>query len=391
MTSLKNIIGKKIVISLYYAFRIFPINRKKIFVSNFFGRGYGDSPKYIIDYLLANYSGYDVVWSVKEDCKFPNGIRIVKNKGYFGIIRNIYEQTTSKIWVDNCRKYIFERKRKGQYYIQTWHGDLGFKKCEGDVIDKIPNKDIENSKHDSKMADLFVCGNEWMYTRYKEAYWYDGEIAVCGLPRRDILYQYNERLAAKLKSNLCIDENFKILLYVPTFRKDDIFNNHLGGYVSQFDWSVTLKTLENRFGGEWLGLMRLHPNAAKYKADLKLPDNVIDVTNYPDIIELFYISDCCISDYSSSLFDFAVTKKPGFIFAPDIVEYEGERGHYFSKKDIPFTVSSDIQELKTNIEKYDEEEYYKRHYHFYFDTIHIYPEGHASEYLSKKIIGISKI
>ena len=67
MSSLKSIIGRRVVTLLYYAFRIFPVKKKKIFVKNFFGKGYGDSPKYIIDYLLKNYSGFDIVWSVSDD------------------------------------------------------------------------------------------------------------------------------------------------------------------------------------------------------------------------------------------------------------------------------------------------------------------------------------
>ena len=46
-------LGKKQL--LYYSFmkcfRIFPIDRKKIVVSNFRGKGYGDNPKYIIENL----------------------------------------------------------------------------------------------------------------------------------------------------------------------------------------------------------------------------------------------------------------------------------------------------------------------------------------------------
>ena len=53
-------LGKKQL--LYYSFmkcfRIFPIDRKKIVVSNFRGKGYGDNPKYIIENLRKRKERY---------------------------------------------------------------------------------------------------------------------------------------------------------------------------------------------------------------------------------------------------------------------------------------------------------------------------------------------
>lgn len=387
MTSFKNYIGRNLVISLYYLFRIFPIKGNKIYVKNFYGNGYGDSPKYIVSSILSNYPDYDIVWCVKGDKKLPKGIRSVDVSSYFGLVKSIFEQTTARVWIDNCRKYPFERKRKGQFYIQTWHGDMGLKKCEADAIDKIPLKEVLWSQHDSQMADLFICGTEWMRKRYREAYWYDGEIEVCGLPRRDILYTKDDFQIKNIKSSIGVDEKKNILLYVPTFRNEDISGNHLGGYVSQFNWESTLQAMEDRFGGKWVGLIRLHPNAAKYKSDLCLPDNVIDVTSYPDIMELLLVSDCCISDYSSCLFDFAVTKKRGFIFAPDIKEYESERGYYFTANDIPFPIATTMSELKEKIVRFDDAQYEKSHDIFYNEIVKISHdgEGHAAAYMANLI------
>lgn len=385
MSSLKSIIGRSIVTSLYYVFRVFPINKRKVFVKNFDGQGYGDSPKYIVDYLLKNYTGYDVVWCIKDDYEFPTGIRVVKNNNYLEMLKCIYEQVTAKVWIDNARKLSFERKRKNQYYIQTWHGDIGIKKAQGDAIENMPIKEIEAAKQDSQMADLFVCGNEWMYQRYREAYWYYGEVAKCGLPRRDILYNMSEEGKRNIRKQLKITENIKLLLYVPTFRNENIFKDRFGSYASSFDWNLVLKSMQERFGGEWYGLIRLHPNAAKYSDKLTLPRNVINVTSFPDVDELYCISDCCISDYSSSLFEFAVTKKPGFIYAPDMKDYAEERGYYFTQDKLPFTIATDLEGLIEDVKNFKEHDYIERHRCFYQDTIGMYPEGHASEFLAKRI------
>lgn len=389
MSSVKSIIGRKAVTSLYYLFRIFPIKKNKIFVKNFYGRGYGDSPKYVVDYILNHYKGHDVVWCVNADYVFPDGIRTVNITSYKGLLKSIYEQVTAKVWIDNASKYYFERKRKGQYYIQTYHGDMGVKKNVGDVKD-FPVDEMKSVKHDSQMADLYVCGNEWMVQRYREAYWYDGEVATCGLPRRDILYSATEDNINEIRKSLNIPSDAKLLLYVPTFRDENLFRHNIGSYAISFDWNVVLDAMKQRFGGEWYGLMRLHPNAAKYSKDLVLGDKVFNVTEYPDVDELYCISDSCISDYSSSLFEFAVTKKPGFIYAPDKDNYAGERGYYFTDEQLPFTVATDINRLVSDIVSYDDAKYQKRHNYFYNDLLHIVNEGHASEYLAKRIVEVCK-
>lgn len=385
MVKVRSIVGRFIVTSLYYIFRLFPINKKKIFVRNFYGKGYGDSPKYIINQLLKESNDYVIVWSVKSNSEFPNGIRIVNYASPRGLIKSIYEQVTAKVWIDNARKDRYERKRKGQYYIQTWHGDIGVKKIEGDCLEKIPILEIKNYYADSKMIDLFICGNIWFKEHIKERMFYYGEVATCGLPRRDILYSNDNNVNERILREVGVPKGSKILLYVPTFRDADFSNNQIGGYANSLDWNTVLQSLKERFGGVWYGLMRLHPNAAKHSKELKLPVNVINVTNYPDISELMCISDVCVSDYSSALFDFAVTKKPSFIYAPDKDKYIDERGYLFSDDELPFTVSTCIPELIDNISVFDEDNYKIRYESFYKDLIHLCENGHASEYITERI------
>jgi CDP-glycerol glycerophosphotransferase len=56
----------------------------------------------------------------------------------------------------------------------------------------------------------------------------------------------------------------------------------------------------------------------------------MDVSVYPDISELFLISDVLVTDYSSSMFDFAVTGRPMVFFTYDLERYRDHvRGFYF--------------------------------------------------------------
>jgi CDP-glycerol glycerophosphotransferase len=54
------------------------------------------------------------------------------------------------------------------------------------------------------------------------------------------------------------------------------------------------------------------------------------VTAYPDITELFLVSDILVTDYSSVMFDFAPTGKPMLFFTYDLEQYRDNlRGFYF--------------------------------------------------------------
>lgn len=359
---------------LFYIFGVLPIKKNKIVCSNFNGRGYGDSPKYICNELFKRKRNYDIVWVIgSDDLQLPIGIRTVR----YGSLKFIYEMSTAKVWIDNCRKPYYVKKRHNQYYIQTWHGDMGIKKAEGDA-NNLDKKYEKKARRDSQHADLFITGTEWAAKRYQEAHFYKGEVAKCGLPRRDILYSEDQELRKSIKRRLNISEDEKILIYAPTFR-DTMNKSVLKCY--ELDWEKILKTLSSRFGGKWRGLIRLHPNIINAATKLTFPETVIDVTNYPDMQELLFVSDCCISDYSSSLLEFAITGKVGFIFATDYKEYKNIRDVHFSLDFTPFPISENNDEMIHNIACFDRNEYNIKLHRFYGDYFGVLDAKNASEYV----------
>jgi CDP-glycerol glycerophosphotransferase len=57
---------------------------------------------------------------------------------------------------------------------------------------------------------------------------------------------------------------------------------------------------------------------------------VRDVSAHPDISELYLAADVLVTDYSSAMFDFAVTAKPQLFFTYDLASYRDSlRGFYF--------------------------------------------------------------
>ncbi len=357
--------------------RVFPLNNNKVLFVNYYGKGYGDNAKYICEYLRSCSHDLDLVWAaLNEKDFFPGDIRTVR----YLSVRYFYELSTAKVWVDNCRKPSYIKKRKNQYYIQTWHGDIGPKRVEGEAINDLYSSYVKAAKKDSKMADLFVTGNEAFAKRYRTAFWYDGEIIKCGYPRRDIFFNLSAKKIDEIKNRIGIANAPKIALYAPTFRSGDVDFS-----VYQVDWDRVTQSLYKRFGGDWLVLVRLHPNISHLSSKLQLPSYAIDVTDYPDMQELLAISDVCISDYSSAIFEFAVMKKPGFIFAADYEKYRNSRDVMVRLDQSFFPFSENNEQLVSCIESFDDSKYLCGVSDFLDKEIGYCEEGNASEVLGKII------
>ena len=83
-------------------------------------------------------------------------------------------------------------------------------------------------------------------------------------------------------------------------------------------------------------MLRLHPTLLGIvdTQDLISEDFVRNASCYESIQELLVASDILITDYSSTMFEFALLKKPCFLYTPDAKSYD--RGFYFPIEDLPF-------------------------------------------------------
>ena len=52
------------------------------------------------------------------------------------------------------------------------------------------------------------------------------------------------------------------------------------------------------------------------------------MSNYNDVSELFLVSDCLITDYSSVMFDYGILKRPQFFFCMTLINMIKDYGFY---------------------------------------------------------------
>ncbi len=376
---------KKIIIYFYDFFInwlccLFPIKNNKIIVDNFGGKGYGDNPKYIVEELLKRSSDFDVVWQVREhDNSMPSAVRQVIKDTF----KARYELLTSKVRIDNIKNGFEPFKRKGQFYIQTWHGAYGFKPIEQEIQSQLPKAYIKKGMKDSRITDVFVSANSNFTEVIKIAFWYSPttEILESGAPRNDIYFKLDSDEKKTLKKQYGSD--VKILVYAPTFRdskKGDAYN---------LDVERIRTTLIEKTGNDWIVVVRLHPNAVMYADNFHYNNHVINGSFINDLQTLLCISDALITDYSSIIEDFIIMHKPIFLYVPDLDEYlltnRNLRPLFFKQ---PFKLCKSNDELVNEIATYDESKYSTNLKDFLASFYVSFDDGHASERVVDKVLSL---
>jgi CDP-glycerol glycerophosphotransferase len=358
-------------------FEKYEINNNKIVFEDKHGRGFSGNLKYIAEELLKQNTGYDLVWldvsskDVPEN--FPKGIRVVKTN----TVEGMKELATAKIWIGAQVKSYLVRdgliKKDGQYYIQTWHGSLGIKRIGADVnsLTETPMDILD--KKEAQMLDYLISNSDFETNVYRNAFYGQGKTLLYGHARNDIFFRDNAKIKKKVYDYYNISEDKKIILYAPTFRDDYDFSAY------DLDYLSILNTFEKQFNSECILAFRIHPKFTKYKEQfIPKSDKIIDFTSYDDIQELLVSSDIVITDYSSCIFDFMLTRKPAFIYASDIEKYNTDRGFYYPLETTPFPIATNNDEMMNNIQNFDYENY-KSNVEKFLEDKGCIDDGHASE------------
>jgi CDP-glycerol glycerophosphotransferase len=327
---------KKIIYKLLKILYILPIKNNKIsFICNR-GGSYCCNPKYMAEYINKKYKGkYEIVFFYAN-----KAIPSLANKSWirwvkFGRLQYVISLMTSKYIVSNITIPDYVPYRKNQVTMCTWHG-AAFKAVSTEF------------NYNFNIFDYFIVENEISRQAFINAYKLKNKVLTIGMPRNDVLISNNINIQ-EIKNKLKIHQDNKILLYAPTFRD----NQEADFCIANFDGII--KALNKKFGGPWIVLLRYHP----LQKNRVHSENCIDASAYLDMQELLAASDALITDYSSCMWDFSLTNKPCFIFAPDIERYtKNERGAFvFPFNRTPFPIATNENELIEKIINFNAHSY----------------------------------
>jgi len=274
----------------------------------------------------------------------------------------------------------YHRKRRGTTFLQTWHGTplkkIGFETRRDDSRDA--RQALRTLERNVPNWDLLISPNRFSTPILRQAFRYSGEILETGYPRNDLLVAPKaEQVRAETRARLGIPDGRRAILYAPTFRDD-----------APFAREAEVEQLARELGDAHVVLLRTHtidaartsPAGALFK----------DVTRYPDNRELYLAADALVTDYSSLMFDFAVTRKPILLFTPDLRHYRDElRGFYIDlEAEAPGPLLATVADLASAIA--DVEAVARRHEDAYARFVERYchlEDGHASERVVDALLG----
>ena len=325
-----------------------PLCKDKFFCISMLGNSYGDNVKYLSDYIHSHQQNAEIIWAFSTDfiknVECPHiSVELYSFKYYYHIL-------TSKYILSNARlNQRMLHKRKGQVYLQTWHGTalkrLGYDvKKERSLLMRIVKPDV--FEFDVRNTDIMISGSRFMTNVFRNSFQYKGKIIETGTPRNDIFFGNHPEKRERVCKMYGIDHEAQIILYAPTFRSNGSFEYY------DLDSDGLISAWKEKTGKKCVFMVRLHPNLMHRSKEMsKLFPNAINVSSYPDMQELLYAADLLVTDYSSSMFDFMYTYKPVLLYMPDYESYD--RGYYFKLEELPFMLTSSNRKIKECIQSFD--------------------------------------
>ncbi|GAA4976477.1 CDP-glycerol glycerophosphotransferase family protein [Kineococcus glutinatus] len=291
-------------------------------VYNSYGGRFSDSPRAVYEALVARgaEAGHTWLCAPEHAAAFPAGVRTVAP--HTPASRAALE--AADVLVANYGTERGWRKKPGALHLQTWHG-TPLKRIHNDAL-TMPDGPLGDDDHDVRSWDVLLSPSAAATEPLRGAFRFPGPVPETGYPRNDVLSAPDrEERRAEVRAALGVPEGVRAVLYAPTWRDDvvDVEGRR------DFELHLDVRRFAERLGGDHVLLLRLHYFLSGRLGRLDVP-GVLDVSGHPDIADLFLAADVLVTDYSSAMFDFAITGKPIVFFAYDLAHFRDSlRGFYF--------------------------------------------------------------
>ncbi|WP_030759673.1 bifunctional glycosyltransferase/CDP-glycerol:glycerophosphate glycerophosphotransferase [Streptomyces sp. NRRL F-2664] len=307
----------------YPAQRALPVKDIVVY-DTFQGHGAGDAPRAVHEELLRRGEKLEHIWLVRDGrTEVPATARAVQ----YDSVEWWEVLARARYFVTNDSVPTLFQRRPGQVVVQTWHG-TPIKQIGHDFVhDYYTSPEIlEGLAHDSAQWTLLASPSSYATPLLKRALGYEGEVIESGSPRTDALVRPDAQRIAEVRRRLGLPEGKKVVLYMPTWREN--CEGWSGGY--KLDLRIDLEQARRELGEDHVLLIRGHHHVTEQVREGVRDGFVVDVSRWPDAADLLLVADVLISDYSSAIFDFALTDRPILLFTYDLEHYRATlRGFNF--------------------------------------------------------------
>lgn len=253
-------------------------------------------------------------------------------------LRYCYYLATAEYLVCDATFPPYFSRRRGQNYLNTWHGTP--LKSLGRRIAYNPFEISNTQRNFLHTTHLLVPNthteNVLLRDYMIENIW-EGSVLRGGYPRNDIFVN-----AQKCSRN-SPDGHYYNIAFMPTWR-GTLKNLEESTELQLQELLQLFRHLEQHLPENAIWWVRLHPYI---HGKLNL-DNFSKIREFPLGSEPYeFISQCdvLVTDYSSVMFDFAVTRKPIVMYIPDATEYQADRNFCLDLAELPFPKARSEDEL----------------------------------------------
>jgi CDP-glycerol glycerophosphotransferase len=337
------------------------------------GRRYNDSPKAIYEYMLQQprFKGYRLVWALEDlNTDIPGHPIKVKADS----MQYFRASLKARYWITSVNiERGLRYKKKSCIYLNTWHGVS---------LNAVGNGVPGRKDFDFSHLNFFCYESDWNKRILMQSFKIPEHLMLAsGLPRNDVLYHVDKNKVMALKKKMGLPLDKKIILYAPTWR-----DSNDQGKTYSLKPPIHLDKWEERLKDEYVLLFRTH-HYTTCLLGVQFNDFVRDYSFYPDINDLFMVSDLLISDYSSCITDYSILERPVICFAYDYDTYSKQRGVNIDfRKEMPGGIQSTEDEVLDRILTMDTEEECRKTREMLKDKF-TYIGGHATEICVNAVFG----
>lgn len=207
--------------------------------------------------------------------------------------------------------------------IQLWHAGSGFKSIGYSRFGRYGSPRLANAHRKYTYA---ITGSKNLVSAYAEAFGIEESAVVAtGLPRIDTFLdeEHTREVVADFFTRFPDFRGKRIILFAPTFRGRGIKDAH-------YDYSrIDFAQLYEMCGDTSVVLFRMHhfvpdpiPIPPQYA------DRLFDFASFPEMNDLLHVTDVLVTDYSSSIYEFALLDRPMLFYAYDKDTYSVVRGFH---------------------------------------------------------------
>ncbi len=305
--------------------------------------------KYISDRIKER--GLDTEFKLSYSCRKSVG----NHKNAFSWIKAVYMIAKHDyIFIDDYAPVFgFFKLSKKTTLVQVWHAGEGFKSVGYSRFGKGASPFPSESCH--KAYTYALTGSKNLIKVYEEVFGIEKSAFLpTGMARLDDFLNEEKinDFRAKFYKEYPQFEGKKIILFAPTFRG-------AGQKQAYYDYDkIDLSRIYEFCADEWIFLLKMHPFVDE---PIEIPseygDRIYDFATYPNINDLYYVTDILITDYSSNYYEYALMQRPVLFYTYDREFYELTRGvHRDVKSHAPGKVCDTFDELMTALENGDFEQ-----------------------------------